>query len=152
MSMPFWINWARRGCLPGSETWKARLRTGKAMVLLSLARLLIIWVPFRLWSSHLGSAKGARASPDPATVRHLSAHIERATWRLPFAVKCLPQAAVLSWQLRRRGIAHRVVIAVRPPSARGGADDLHAWVECGAAIVLGERPGPWVELHSLGEV
>lgn len=121
------------------------------MVLLCVARLLVMLAHFGWWRAYVGPAKGARACKDPAIVRRLAAHIERAAWRLPFAVKCLPQAVALSWQLRRRSIAHRIVIAVRPPGARGGEDDLHAWVECGSAIVLGELPGPWAEIHTLGK-
>lgn len=54
---------------------------------------------------------------------------------------------MLSWQLRRRAIAHRVVLAVRPPAMRGNDDTLHAWVECGDTIVLGELPGPWLQTY-----
>ena len=149
MSMLSWTSWLARGCLPIAETWAARLRTGRAMVLLGLARLLVGLVPFRWWSTLVGPAEGAREPTQPAAVRRLAAHVERGAWRLPFAVKCLPQAVALSWQLRRRGIAHRVVIAVRPPGSRSGDDDLHAWVECGSAIILGERPGPWAVIHAL---
>jgi hypothetical protein len=55
----------------------------------------------------------------------------------------------LSWQLRRRGVAHRIVFAVRPPDQRDAADTLHAWVEYQDRIVLGELPGSWVRVFEL---
>lgn len=144
MSTPSLPSFAPRGCLKPAETWRARLRTGQAMVLLCLARLLVAAVPFRYWRGRLGGRAGDPA--DSAVARLLAAHIERAARRLPLAIKCLPQAAALSWQLRRRRIGHRLVFAVRPAAVRGAGDGLHAWIECGAAIVLGELPGPWLEL------
>lgn len=122
------------------------LRTARAAGLLCLARLLIAALPFGWWRRRLGPRDGRSQRPDPATARRLAAHIERAAWRLPFTVKCLPQAIALSWQLRRRGIDHRVVLAVRPPTMRDRDDALHAWVECDDRIVLGELPGPWMRL------
>jgi hypothetical protein len=55
----------------------------------------------------------------------------------------------LSWMLRRRAIPHRLAMAARPAGQRGGADDLHAWVEASGIIVLGELPGPWIVVESL---
>ncbi len=118
------------------------------MALLCVARLLVALAPFGLWRGHLGARPDCRDGADLADVRRLAAHIERAAWRLPFALKCLPQAMVLSWQLRRRGLRHRIVFAVRPPGARGGDDTLHAWIECGGQVVLGLLPGPWLEVHA----
>jgi hypothetical protein len=69
---------------------------------------------------------------------------------LPFESKCLPRAMALSWILRRRRIAHGLVFAVRPPDLRGSKDDLHAWVEVDGATIIGDLPGPWVEILRLG--
>jgi hypothetical protein len=133
------------------DPWTARLRTARTAGLLCLTVLLVALVPLRWWRHSLGPAPDRACHADPATARRLAAHIERAAWRLPLTVKCLPQAIALSWQLRRRAIAHRVVLAVRPPGLRAGYDTLHAWVECDGRIVLGELPGPWLQLEtSLG--
>lgn len=146
--MPFWPSFKRRGCLPLTDPWTARLRTARAIGLLCMAMLLVALVPFRLWRSTLGSTQAPGERDDPATVRLLSAHIQRAASRLPFTVKCLPQAMALSWQLRRRGLRHRIIFAVRPPGERGDSDSLHAWIECGEAVVLGDLPGPWLQVHA----
>ncbi|MBS3928923.1 MAG: lasso peptide biosynthesis B2 protein [Sphingomonadales bacterium] len=129
------------------DPWAARLRTIGAAGLLCLAWLLVRLAPLRWWRRSLGPSPVLASRSDPVAARHLAAQIERAAWRLPFTVKCLPQAIVLSWQLRRRAIAHRVVLAVRPPAMRGSDNILHAWVECGDAIVLGELPGPWLQIY-----
>lgn len=112
-----------------------------------LAWLLVWLVPLRWWRRTVGPADTPERRGDAAAARRLAAHIERAAWRLPFTIKCLPQAIALSWQLRRRAIEHRLVLAVRPPAMRGSDDALHAWVECDGTIVLGELPGPWLQIH-----
>lgn len=138
-----------------ADPWAARLRTVRAAALLCLARALIALVPFRLWRQHLGgpgrtdpgAGLAADSAPDPAELHRLAAHVARAAQRMPFTVKCLPQAMALSWQLRRRRLAHTVVFAARPPGARAGDDALHAWVESEARVILGDLPGPWIEIY-----
>ena len=127
-----------------AEVWHLRARTLEALGFLYLARLAIAWLPFGLWRGWLGL--DGTALPEAASeARRLALHVERAAARLPFATLCLPRAMALSWVLLRRGIAHQLVIAARPASQRGGADDLHAWIEASGQIVLGDLPGPWLE-------
>jgi aryl-alcohol dehydrogenase-like predicted oxidoreductase len=128
------------------EAWRARAATLRAIALLLLARGLIAAVPLRHWRSNLGQAKGR--SDRRRTVR-LAAQIERAAWRLPLATKCLPRAMALSWLLRREGLEHTLVLALRPPGQRESADALHAWIEVSGEIVLGELPGPWLVVQRL---
>lgn len=130
---------------------RSRLRTAEAMIALSVARLLVATTSFRHWRNTLGSAAAGRASDELATeARQLARHVERAGKLLPFLTKCLPRAMALSWMLRRRGIGHTVVFAVRPADHRGSDEDLHAWVEIAGETILGELPGPWVETLRLG--
>jgi hypothetical protein len=148
---PFWLNSKRQDCLKLVDPWAARLRTARAAALLCLARVLIAVVPFHLWRRHLGGTdrnqQSADPALDPAEVHQLAAHVARAALRLPFPVKCLPQAMALSWQLRRRRLPHTIVFAARPPGARADDDALHAWVENGARVILGDLPGPWIEIY-----
>lgn len=119
------------------------------MFLLVQARALIAWVPFARWRRRLGLA-GEAGAGCLGTARQLAAHVERGAWRLGLPVKCLPRAMALSWLLRRRGIAHRLIVAVRPQAEReGAADALHAWVECGGETVLGALEGPWIVVLDL---
>ena len=116
----------------GFEAWNGRWlawnRTLRAMLLLVAARLLVAAVPFRVWRGWLGKPTGPPVSADAAAARRLAGQVERAAWRLPFMVKCLPQAMALSWLLRHAGMTHTLVFAARPPGQRDGSDDLHAWV------------------------
>jgi hypothetical protein len=56
----------------------------------------------------------------------------------------------LSSVLRRNRIDHAIVIAVRPSALRQSPDALHAWVEVGGERILGDLPGPWIEIARLG--
>jgi hypothetical protein len=131
-----------------------RARTAEAMLLLCWARALVALVPLRLWRDSLG----ARAGDAPDTTaerldeaRLLARHVERGAGRLLFETKCLPRAMALSWMLRRRHIPHVVKIAVRPAGLRDGDDGRHAWVETAGVAILGELPGPWLIMLSLGD-
>lgn len=122
------------------------------MAALCAARILVETIPFNRWHNMLGSTAGG-AIPDPARpekAKRLAADVEWAAKRLPFATKCLPRAMALSWMLRRQGLAHAIVIAVRPADRRESPDTLHAWVEMGGERIIGNLPGPWVELLQIG--
>ncbi len=115
---------------------------------LIVARGVVALVPLERWRGRFGMA-GSAAPEALAEAQRLAAHVRRGAGRLPFHVKCLPQALALSRMLRRRRIAHSLIIAARPDTARTGQDDLHAWIELGSAIVLGDLPGPWLPLFTL---
>lgn len=140
---------ANRASLPAPDLWAQRLLTVRAAALLCGAWVLVALVPFRRWRGRLGLADGGGLVPDIDRARWLARRVERAATRLRLPVKCLPRAMALSWLLRREGIAHCVAIAIRPAPMRDGADSLHAWVEAGDEVVLGQLPGPWHVLHRM---
>ncbi|HSG35513.1 MAG TPA: lasso peptide biosynthesis B2 protein [Sphingomonadaceae bacterium] len=118
------------------------------MVQLCLAQLLLALVPFAKWRGRLGHA-GLADRDALAEARRLAKHVERGAKRLPFETSCLARAMALSRMLRAAGVAHEVVIAVRPPGLRDGWDTLHAWVELAGERVIGDLPGPWHETARL---
>ena len=128
-----------------AEAWALRWRTGQAMVLVGSARVLVRHARFAAWRARLGWPGRADPAQD-LRARRLARHVERAAGRLPGTSKCLPQAMALSWLLRGLRIPHRVALMARPASARGGVDDLLAMVRCGDAIILGNLPGPGIEM------
>lgn len=139
-----------------SQTWRLRARTAEAALELIRARLLVARVPFARWRDQLGATADPypgddnRISEDDlAEARRLARHVDRAATRLPGESKCLARAMALGRMLRRRAISHTLVIAARPGAARGGDDDLHAWIEASGLILLGNLPGPWARLLTL---
>ena len=136
-----------------SETWRLRARTAEAALEIVRARLLVARVPFARWRDQLGAtadgpfaAEAPLSADDLAEARRLARHVDRAATRLPGESKCLARAMALGRMLRRRAIGHTLVIAARPGIARGGDDDLHAWIETSGLILLGNLPGPWARL------
>lgn len=135
--------------MSAESAWTLRARTLSALTLLVAAQAAIRVVSFACWRARLGLAGSATPGQQDAA-RRLAVHVTRAAARLPWGAKCLPQAVALSWLLRRRAVPHTLVIAARPPGQREpGGDTLHAWVECGGPIVIGELPGPWHVLARL---
>lgn len=129
------------------ERWHQRQLTTSAVLRLVSARLLVRLIPFARWSHRLGMRGDATAAM-LATAMQQGRLVERAAHRTPLKFKCLPQAVALSSLLRQQGIPHRVVLAVRPAALRHAADSLHAWVEAGETIILGELAGPWIKVFS----
>lgn len=125
-------------------------RTLRAMALLLAARLLVAAVPFRIWRKWVGGRADTPSRGDVPAARLLATQIERAAWRLPVTIKCLPQSMALSWLLRAHRTPHSLVLAVRPPGHRSEGDDLHAWVESGGTMLIGDLPGPWLRLFEQG--
>lgn len=120
------------------------------MAALCRARVMIGTVPFARWRNSLGGDVESGSEESLPEGQRLARHVENAARRLPFATQCLPRAMALSWLLRKKKIAHFLVFAVRPSEIRTSADALHAWVEVGGTKVIGDVPGPWIEMLRLG--
>lgn len=128
-----------------------RLLVAEAALLLLAARLLVAWLRLRWWRHLLGPVTtGPGATPANDGDRQLARAVGRAARRLPGNSKCLPQAMALHWMLARRGRPAQLVVAVLPGTARGGLDDLHAWVECGPEILIGALDRPFRPLVRFG--
>lgn len=118
-----------------------RLLLIEAALLLLAARLLVGRVRFGRWRSLLGTIGPAPATVDSAPTWldfHLGNVVDRAAECLPLQFKCLPRAMALQWMLARRGRPGTLAFAVLPEARRGTVDDLHAWVELGGQILIGE--------------
>lgn len=125
-------------------TWRGRFRTAIAMAQLLLAVAMVRFVPMRVWRGCLGSLADPHAAPmrkpGNAVLRiayQRAFHVMRAASHFPFTVKCLPQAMVLQWQMRRSRIASNLVIAMLKSSRSASQDPYHAWVELGGIMILG---------------
>ncbi len=128
-----------------------RLLVAEAVAWLILARLLIAGPRLGWWRRWLGPvAAGPLATIPSAADCHLAKAVGRAAVRLPGGARCLPQAMALHWMLRRRSRPSQLVIAALPGMVRGGLDSLHAWVETGGAILIGELDQPFHPLVRFG--
>lgn len=139
-----------------ADRWRGRAATLEAMLLLALARLLVARVPLARWRASLGGP-AAPEPGDPAVhrdgnlaARRLSRAVARAADRLPGDSRCLPQAMALQWLLRRRGLGAVLHIGIRPERARGGLDDLHAWVVRDGEILIGAGAEPHHPVLAVG--
>lgn len=129
----------------------------EAAILLTIARLLVRFVRFGRWRGALGhlapgphssKASGNGCLPDDLD-RYLSRVVDRAALRLPFECLCLSRAMALHWMLARRGRRSTLVFGVLPGPRRGHLDDLHAWVELGGEVLIGDSPEPYAVLTRL---
>ena len=124
------------------------------MAALCWAQLAIAALPFGWWRKTVGqdgdSQAGRTVNDGLKQALALAAVVERAADRLPMSTKCLPRSITLSWMLRRKGIGHAMVFAVRPADLRSSNDALHAWIEVQGRKVIGDLPGPWLETLRLG--
>ncbi|HUF32081.1 MAG TPA: lasso peptide biosynthesis B2 protein [Acidimicrobiales bacterium] len=111
----------------------------EAAVLLTVAKVAVAVVPFRLLRRVLGQHSPAgdeTFGPLPPAAWRCGRAVEAAARRLPFATACLPRAIAGQLMLRRRGLAGTVVFGL---ARQDGALLNHAWLEHEGAAVLGHQ-------------
>lgn len=113
----------------------------EAFVLLGLARLLVLTVPFRWLARSLGKhmqESALESSPaDLHQARLIGRAISSAAGNTPWESVCLPQAVTGQWMLKRRGIAATLYLGVAKADAKPEQLAAHAWLRCGEAIITG---------------
>ena len=126
--------------------WRKRSRIERrllleAFVLLGVARLLVLSVPFRWLAASLGermreSAPEA-ASADLQLARLIGQAVRSAANNTPWESVCLPQAVAGHWMLRRRSIAATLYLGVTKETDKPEQLAAHAWLRCGDIILTG---------------
>ena len=105
-----------------------RVLLAKAWLGLQVAWLALRLLPFPSIQSRLNDGRLDRSNGNAATSPiDLGRLIEMASRVSPLPTTCLTKSVLMCWMLRRRGIAHELVIGVRQGEAGLQA---HAWVEC----------------------
>ncbi|MDD5711439.1 MAG: lasso peptide biosynthesis B2 protein [Smithellaceae bacterium] len=126
--------WRRR-------TGEERLFLIEAVLLLGMARLMTLILPFKYIACSLGR-RMAESDPrintpqlrDAGLVGQAVVSASRYTlWRSV----CLPQAIAAHWMLRRRGIPSTLYLGVAKDDANSRKIIAHAWVRCGNVILTG---------------
>jgi hypothetical protein len=109
-------------------------------MLLVVAKLLVRRVPLRVWRRSLGRVGLPQSKARDEASRRVSIAVRQAAVRLPGSYMCLPQAMAVQWMLRRRRIASALVFGAHGGGNRSTPLELHAWVEIGGQIVIGDDP------------
>jgi hypothetical protein len=117
----------------------------EALLLLGVARVVIIALPFKIYSRWLGAPSAAadgdeRAEAVPAMVRSVRLAIAVAARNTPWESACLVQAMAARWMLVRRGVPTSLHLGVRHEPS--GALKAHAWLRSDGRFVTGGREQP----------
>lgn len=135
--------------LPGADRRLVLLSS----VLLGVARLLTVVLPFRVVRRLLGeradgTADTAAVPADPdqrRRARRIGFLVTRAAGQVPWRAECYPQALTARALLRLAGIPHRVTFGVRREAGRLVA---HAWVDVDGVPVTGGDGTGWTAVGS----
>jgi hypothetical protein len=111
----------------------------EATVLLALARLAVLVLPFR-WVARVLGKQEAQTPEDADSaktvkIRRIGAQVLKASRNVPWTSKCLDQAIAAKVMLSHRGIAATVYFGVR--NDEQGDLAAHAWLRSGAVYVTG---------------
>ena len=124
-----------------------KLLVCEAVIWLALARLALLFVPFRHLAARFGTIADARAPAVPSSlaeareplVRDVGWAVTRSARYVPFRAVCLPQAIAAQAMLRCRGVASVMHFGVM--KSDGGSLLAHAWLDAGAIEVTGYPVG-----------
>ncbi len=128
------------------EKWRRRSGREKrllceAFILLGVARLAVLVLPFRLTAltlgRHMKEHNGLLEPNNMQTARMVGRAVRSAARHTPWQSSCLPQALTARWMTRCRhipGTLYLGVIKEKNPSETMAA---HAWLRCGQAILTG---------------
>lgn len=117
-----------------SLAWRDRAMVAEAALVLSAARVTVGLLPYRRLRPWL-TASGGPAS-DALVAYRVRRAVTLASRNLPFELVCLPQAMAAKLMLARRGFGSSLIVG----AGRGDDDTvfLHAWLESGGTIVVGD--------------
>jgi hypothetical protein len=127
--------WRRFAALPGAD----RRLLAETALMLVLVRVGLALLPFSALRRFSGrEQKGRRARGEREAGTKVAWAVGVIANRLPLRTTCLVRALAAQALLRRRGFHPELRIGV---ADRGGASTItaHAWLECGAEIVVGGR-------------
>ena len=104
-----------------------------------IARILILFVPFRKYSFWLGKYNietPEDIKTDEIYINLISLSVSRARKVTPWRNKCLEQAMTAKKLLNKRKIPSTIYFGV---NKKDGKMDAHAWLRCGSRYVTGGR-------------
>ena len=119
--------------------WARKRLLIEAVVLLALARLAVLALPFR-WVSKVLGRQGAQTplrdhSAHERPIRAVRSTLRKVSRHVPWTSKCLDQAITGKIMLARRGIPATIYFGVKKDDK--GELDAHAWLRSGSVYVAG---------------
>lgn len=128
--------------------WRRRSRTERmllveAFLLLGIARLGVLILPFRWLAKSLGKHMKDDQKPvqpaDLQVARLIGGAVRSAAGWTPWGSVCLPQAVAAKWMLKRRRIPGTVYLGVMKDETKPEKLSAHAWTRCGKIILTGAQ-------------
>ena len=126
--------------------WRRRTRVERfllmeAFVLLGIARLAVLALPFK-WLAvslgrHMNEADAQIIASDLNLARKVGQAVRSAANYTPWESVCLPQGVAAQWMLKRRRIAGTLYLGVSKDEAKPEKLAAHAWLRCGNIILTG---------------
>jgi hypothetical protein len=142
--MKTWLKFLR----DAPAKWRHRTRAERALlmealVLLGVARVAVLILPFRWLAVSLGRRmKETDTQIDPSDLccaRMVGQAVCSAARYTPWESVCLPQAVAGQWMLKRRNIAGTLYLGVAKDEAKAERLTAHAWLRCGDMILTGRE-------------
>ena len=131
-----WAKWHRRN-------WQERMLLLEAFILLCVARIGVLILPFRWLAKSLGQhMKDEQTSlqdADLKTARMIGGAVRSAAGYTPWESVCLPQAVAAKWMLKNRHIPGTMYLGVRKGESKPEKLEAHAWVRTGPFILTGAK-------------
>jgi hypothetical protein len=106
----------------------------EAILMLAIARIVVLTMPFRVLAKWLKRAPDIAAT-DPLAVARVRMAVTTAARHVPWNAVCLPQAIAAKAMLARRG--HGSAFHLGATLDANGKLIAHAWLECDGQIVTG---------------
>lgn len=120
--------------------WRTKWLVIQTFVLCGIVRALILLIPFKKFRPYLGTYNtDSRQEEDMEAyhqARKIGQVISMASHYTPWESKCLVQAIVAQYLLKRRKIPTTLYLGVAKGSE--GGLKAHAWLRCGQLIVTGD--------------
>lgn len=118
-----------------ARIWRYGWLSIEAIFVVTLAQLVVKFVPFRLYGRWLLAIDGKGEAP-VALARQIRAALEFGSGLLPWRPLCLPRAIAGKIMLAARGHASVLTLGVADPD---GDMTAHAWLIAGDVIVSGRE-------------
>jgi len=104
-----------------------------------IARILILFVPFRkysFWLGKYGRETDENTIASETYISLISLSVKRAQKITPWRYKCLEQAMTAKKLLDKKNIVSTIYFGV---NRKNGKMNAHAWLRCGSRYVTGGR-------------